>query len=51
MHAVPDLHHLFAGELEMSRAKLDEWLEAMEKTSICGLGQASPFPVRNVLQH
>jgi len=45
------LHHLFAGELEMSRAKLDEWLEAMEKTSICGLGQASPFPVRNVLQH
>jgi formate dehydrogenase beta subunit len=45
------LHHLFAGDLEMSRAKLDKWLDAMEKTSICGLGQASPFPVRNVLRH
>jgi formate dehydrogenase len=45
------LHHLFAGDLEMSHAKLEEWLDAMEKTSICGLGQASPFPVRNVLRH
>ena len=25
----------------MSREKVDEWLLAMEKTSICGLGQAS----------
>jgi NADH:ubiquinone oxidoreductase subunit F (NADH-binding) len=23
----------------------------MEKTSICGLGQAAPFPVRNALRH
>jgi formate dehydrogenase beta subunit len=48
------LHHLFAelegGEASMTREKVDEWLLAMEKTSICGLGQASPFPVRNALQ-
>ena len=47
------LHHL-AEELQnghavMSREKVDEWLLAMEKTSICGLGQASPFPVRNAM--
>jgi formate dehydrogenase len=47
------LHHLFA-ELEhggpaMTREKVDEWLLAMEKTSICGLGQAAPIPVRNAL--
>jgi NADH:ubiquinone oxidoreductase subunit F (NADH-binding)/NADH:ubiquinone oxidoreductase subunit E len=45
------LHHLFRGELAMSRAKMDEWLDALEQTSICGLGQASPIPVRAVLQH
>ncbi len=44
------LHHLFEGEIEMSREKLAEWLEAMEKTSICGLGQASPIPVRGALR-
>jgi formate dehydrogenase beta subunit len=48
------LHHLFA-ELEhgappMTREKVDEWLLAMEKTSICGLGQASPIPVRNAMR-
>ena len=47
------LHHL-AEELQhdraaMTREKVDEWLLAMEKTSICGLGQASPFPVRNAM--
>ena len=44
------LHHLSEelqrGEAVMTREKVDEWLLAMEKTSICGLGQASPFPVR-----
>ncbi|HSL65857.1 MAG TPA: NADH-ubiquinone oxidoreductase-F iron-sulfur binding region domain-containing protein [Gaiellaceae bacterium] len=45
------LHHLFAGELEMTREKLDEWLATMQRTSICGLGQAAPFPVRNALRH
>jgi formate dehydrogenase len=48
------LHHL-CEELErdeaaMSREKVDEWLLAMEKTSICGLGQASPIPVRNAMR-
>jgi formate dehydrogenase len=48
------LHHL-CEELEheraaMSREKVHEWLLAMEKTSICGLGQAAPFPVRHALR-
>jgi formate dehydrogenase beta subunit len=45
------LHHLVErlehGEAVMSRAQVDEWLEAMERTSICGLGQAAPIPFRN----
>lgn len=45
------LHHLFDGELSMTREKMDEWLEALEHTSICGLGQASPIPVRAALRH
>jgi formate dehydrogenase len=49
------LHHvcveLERGEAAMTREKVDEWLLAMEKTSICGLGQASPFPVRNAMSH
>jgi formate dehydrogenase len=49
------LHHvceeLAKGEAAMSREKVDEWLLAMEKTSICGLGQAAPFPVRNAMAH
>ena len=49
------LHHLCKelekGEAAMSREKVDEWLLAMEKTSICGLGQASPFPVRAAMAH
>jgi formate dehydrogenase len=45
------LQHYFAGNLELSRAKMDEWMEAMEKTSICGLGQAAPLPVRTALRH
>jgi formate dehydrogenase len=48
------LHHLCEelerGEASMSREKVDEWLLAMEKTSICGLGQASPIPVRNAMR-
>jgi NADH:ubiquinone oxidoreductase subunit F (NADH-binding)/NADH:ubiquinone oxidoreductase subunit E len=48
------LHHLCEelahGEAAMTREKVDEWLVAMEKTSICGLGQASPIPVRNAMQ-
>jgi len=48
------LHHvcveLERGEAAMRRDKVDEWLLAMEKTSICGLGQASPVPVRNAMR-
>jgi NADH:ubiquinone oxidoreductase subunit F (NADH-binding) len=48
------LHHLWEelehGRAAMTRDKVDEWLLAMEKTSICGLGQASPFPVRNAMR-
>jgi len=48
------IHHLCEkladGEAAMTREKVDEWLLAMEKTSICGLGQASPFPVRNAMR-
>jgi formate dehydrogenase len=48
------LHHvcveLERGEAAMRREKVDEWLLAMEKTSICGLGQASPVPVRNAMR-
>jgi formate dehydrogenase beta subunit len=49
------LHHvaeeLQEGRAAMTREKVDEWLEAMAQTSICGLGQASPFPVRSVFCH
>ena len=45
------LHHVFEGALSMSREKMEEWLEALEQTSICGLGQASPIPVRAALRH
>jgi len=45
------LHHLFEGNLSMSREKMEEWLEALTETSICGLGQASPIPVRAALRH
>jgi len=45
------LHAVFEGERTMSRARADEWLDAMALTSICGLGQAAPVPVRNALAH
>jgi formate dehydrogenase beta subunit len=49
------IHHLAErlqdGEAVMTRARLDEWLETMERTSICGLGQASPIPVRCAMRH
>ncbi len=48
------LHHvaeqLQEGVAVMPRRQVDEWLVAMEKTSICGLGQASPIPVRCAMQ-
>src|ERR671937_1437018 len=49
------LHHtlleLDRGEAAMPRWQIDEWLDAMAATSICGLGQASPFPMRNAFQY
>ncbi len=49
------LHHvveeLQEGRAAMTREKVEEWLEAMVQTSICGLGQASPFPVQSVFRH
>jgi formate dehydrogenase beta subunit len=45
------LHAVFAGERAMTDEKRDEWLEAMELTSICGLGQAAPIPVRTALRN
>jgi formate dehydrogenase beta subunit len=49
------VHHLAErlqeGEAVMTRRRLEEWLETMERTSICGLGQAAPIPVRNAMRH
>ena len=49
------LHHLFEELQEdrapMARHQVEEWLEAMHLTSICGLGQAAPYPVRNAFRH
>jgi formate dehydrogenase beta subunit len=49
------LHHVFVelgnGEAVMPRPQIDEWLEAMAQTSICGLGQGAPIPVRNAFRY
>jgi NADH:ubiquinone oxidoreductase subunit F (NADH-binding) len=49
------MHHtlleLDRGEPVMPRWQIEEWLEAMAATSICGLGQASPFPMRNAFKY
>ena len=45
------LHAVFAGERTMPAGQVEEWLEAMTLTSICGLGQAAPIPVRSALRH
>jgi NADH:ubiquinone oxidoreductase subunit F (NADH-binding) len=49
------MHHLLEqlehGEAAMPRAQVEEWLDAMVATSICGLGQGAPFPMRNGFQH
>ena len=34
----------------MAREQIDEWLDAMALTSICGLGQAAPVPVRSAFR-
>ena len=49
------MHHLdeelSRGEAVMTREQAEEWLDAMAATSICGLGQGAPFPMRNAFQH
>jgi formate dehydrogenase len=49
------MHHLVEelgrGEAAMPRWQVEEWLDAMAKTSICGLGQASPFPMRSAFRY
>ena len=45
------LHAVFEGERTMSAETMEEWLDAMTLTSICGLGQAAPIPVRTALRH
>jgi NADH:ubiquinone oxidoreductase subunit F (NADH-binding) len=47
-HVAEELEH---GRAPMTRGQVDEWLEAMALTSICGLGQAAPIPVRNAFAH
>jgi NADH:ubiquinone oxidoreductase subunit F (NADH-binding) len=34
----------------MPRWQVEEWLDAMVQTSICGLGQGAPFPMRNAFR-
>ncbi len=45
------LAELEAGRAAMDRERLEEWLFAMERGSICGLGQAAPLPLRAALRH
>jgi NADH-quinone oxidoreductase subunit F len=39
------------GGFRIDRALLDDLLETMEQTSLCGLGSGLPLPIRNVLDH
>ena len=45
------LEELAGGEATMSREQVEEWLDVMVSTSICGLGQAAPVPVRSAFRH
>jgi formate dehydrogenase beta subunit len=49
------MHHMVEelanGEAVMTREQAEEWLDAMAATSICGLGQGAPFPMRNAFKH
>jgi NADH:ubiquinone oxidoreductase subunit F (NADH-binding) len=45
------VERLADGEAELPRWQVDEWLEAMEVTSICGLGQGAPLPMRSAFRH
>mgnify|MGYP001770938783 FL=1 len=45
------LAELEEGRTVMSRERLEEWLLAMERGSICGLGQGAPVPLRSAMRH
>jgi formate dehydrogenase beta subunit len=49
------MHHLLneleEGRVAMSREQVEEWLDAMAATSICGLGQGAPFPMRAAFRY
>jgi NADH:ubiquinone oxidoreductase subunit F (NADH-binding)/NADH:ubiquinone oxidoreductase subunit E len=45
------LEELAAGRVAMPRWQVEEWLEAMLQTSICGLGMGAPIPVRNAFRN
>jgi len=45
------LHELDEGRPAMPPEQLEEWLVAMEKGSICGLGQGAPVPLRGAMRH
>jgi formate dehydrogenase beta subunit len=47
-HVCEELEH---GRAPMPRHQVDEWLETMAVTSICGLGQGAPIPVRSAFEH
>jgi formate dehydrogenase beta subunit len=47
-HLLEELEH---GRVAMSRTQTEEWLEAMLQTSICGLGQGAPFPMRAAFRY
>jgi formate dehydrogenase beta subunit len=49
------MHHLLEelaeGRVAMQREQVEEWLDAMAATSICGLGQGAPFPMRAAFRY
>jgi NADH:ubiquinone oxidoreductase subunit F (NADH-binding) len=49
------MHHLLEeldrGRVAMSREQAEEWLDALAATSICGLGQGAPFPMRAAFRY
>ena len=47
-HLLEELDH---GRVAMPRRQAEEWLEAMLQTSICGLGQGAPLPMRSAFRH
>jgi formate dehydrogenase len=47
-HVLRELEH---DRPAMPGWQLEEWLVAMEKGSICGLGQGAPIPLRGAMRH